>query len=127
MGTRLDKGVQLLITTDGELQMTRRNTLHLWGSSVAWSGQPGSRWQLMAKGTQAQADGRNHGRARGGWQGSDAAAARTLRSLEALPASSSTSAVRYSAADTGGRQVAIPSAGRVGGPIGTECRPRVSR
>ncbi len=66
----LDEGIQLLITADGELKMARGDTLHLLTLKVSMCLliiQKNVVWSI-----------------------------RTLRSFEALPASSSTSAVRYS-------------------------------
>jgi hypothetical protein len=94
----LDQRVQLLVTADGQLQMAGGDTLHLRGGreggGAVFRGGPG---------------GGGSRRNRGGCGGR---ATRTLRSLEALPASSSTSAVRYSAGARSRGPV------RAGGPPG---------
>ena len=84
----LDEGVQLLVTANGELQVARRDTLHLRAAGRVQCP------RLCARRAR-----------RPGFKATAAAAGpRALRSLEALPASSSTSAVRYSAHGTVGQR-----------------------
>ena len=116
MAACLDQGVELLVTADGELQMTRRDTLHLQGCScqVAWDCKPDSHNSAPKSGVR-----RTHLRVHEvvGWEGQEPLTLRTLRSLDALPASSSTSAVRYSATGRAARQMATPSQAAAGVPL----------
>ena len=80
----LDERVQLLVTTDGKLQMPGRDTLHLQATGEPISGQRSLLTLQPANNMCCQLSQKRR------WR-------RAFRSLEALPASSSTSAVRYSA------------------------------
>jgi len=126
---RLDQGVELLVTADGELEVAGGNALDLRvpenGGRVAVSGgvvlefrreekketDRKNVWNGFKRGpTVCRPEGvRDPERKRAGKRGGRAARAamstrRTLRSLEALPASSRTSAVRYSAVHESGRE-----------------------
>ena len=109
---RLDEGVELLVTADGELEVAGRDALDLeWVEGGArgkrGGNSNGSREKTVAETffplareastrTVTSGNRRRGARATRG-RGRGRSAGRTLRSLDALPASSRTSAVRYSA------------------------------
>ena len=125
---RLDQGVELLVTADGELEVAGRDALDLWvfGSSgrrrrservvvAVFRREKETDRKTFFERIQKRPGGLSTGRVRdperkraGKRRGRAARAAmstgRTLRSLEALPASSRTSAVRYSAVRESGRE-----------------------
>jgi len=125
---RLDQGVELLVTADGELEVAGRDALDLWvfGSSgrrrrservvvAVFRARKKRTEKRFSNGFKTRPGGLSTGRVRdperkraGKRRGRAARAAmstgRTLRSLEALPASSRTSAVRYSAVRESGRE-----------------------
>ena len=118
---RLDQGVELLVTADGELEVAGGDALDLWDSGSC--GRRRQRRASIRRGVcgkketdrktfferiQTRLDGlstggvrdperKRAGKRRGRAVRAAMSAGRTLRSLEALPASSRTSAVRYSA------------------------------
>ena len=118
---RLDEGVELLVTADGELEVAGGDALDLWDSGSC--GRRRQRRASIRRGVcgkketdrktfferiQTRLDGlstggvrdperKRAGKRRGRAVRAAMSAGRTLRSLEALPASSRTSAVRYSA------------------------------
>ena len=117
----LDQGVELLVTADGELEVAGGDALDLWDSGSC--GRRRQRRASIRRGVcgkketdrktfferiQTRLDGlstggvrdperKRAGKRRGRAVRAAMSAGRTLRSLEALPASSRTSAVRYSA------------------------------
>ena len=127
---RLDEGVELLVTADGELEVAGGDALDLrvpdrgarvvsqrrrlfvkLGERRKRNGQKKRLANGFKRGpTVCRPEGvRDPERKRAGKRGGRAARAamstrRTLRSLEALPASSRTSAVRYSAVRESGRE-----------------------
>jgi hypothetical protein len=127
---RLDEGVELLVTADGELEVAGRDALDLWVFGIERAEasvrtrrrrrvfrreKETDRKNVFSNGFKTRPGGLSTGRVRdperkraGKRRGRAARAAmstgRTLRSLEALPASSRTSAVRYSAVRESGRE-----------------------
>jgi len=126
---RLDQGVELLVTADGELEVAGRDALDLWVFESSGRRRRSERVvasrnfvarrkrteKRFSNGFKTRPGGLSTGRVRdperkraGKRRGRAARAAmstgRTLRSLEALPASSRTSAVRYSAVRESGRE-----------------------
>jgi hypothetical protein len=126
---RLDQGVELLVTADGELEVAGGNALDLRvpdrGGRVGSQRAVVLEFRREKKKKRTEKTSRNGfkrgptvcrpegvrdpERKRAGKRGGRAARAamstrRTLRSLEALPASSRTSAVRYSAVHESGRE-----------------------
>ena len=125
---RLDEGVELLVTADGELEVAGGDALDLWDSGSC--GRRRQRRASIRRGVcgkketdrktfferiQTRLDGlstggvrdperKRAGKRRGRAVRAAMSAGRTLRSLEALPASSRTSAVRYSAVRESGRE-----------------------
>ena len=116
----LDEGVELLVTTDSELKVTGGDALHLSCSPGCSPGRSGERQRANRPNTSGSSvrmsavksvfenkrllvtDSKRRTGTEGRLMGAEAFSeslerGRTLRSLEALPASSRTSAVRYSA------------------------------